>query len=78
MPSEKYIKYKMKIFEVNVTIVITLFGAKLHGRFQGVLPKDMATRGFMLIFLQHKIEQFQCDRRLCPYLSIYLYREISI
>lgn len=58
---------------MNVTIVITLFGAKLHGRVRGVLPKDEATRGLLLTFLQHKMNSFSVTKNPLQRLPCHIY-----
>lgn len=60
---------------MNVTIVITLFGAKLHGRVRGVLPKDKATRGLLLTFIQDKINSFSVTKKPLQRLPCHIYTQ---
>lgn len=52
----------MKIFKVNVTIVITLFGSKLHGRFLRSFTKRNGNQGMTVNILTLTDEQFLCDK----------------
>lgn len=52
----------MKIFKVNVTIVITLFGSKLHGRFSRSFTKRNGNEGMTVNILTVTDEQFLWDK----------------
>ena len=52
----------MKIFNVNVTIVITLFGAKFHGRILRSFTKTKGNQGMTVNILMIQDEQIPCDR----------------
>lgn len=51
----------MKTFQVNVTIVITLFGSKLHGRFLSFTKRN-GNQGMTVNILTLTNKQFLCDK----------------
>lgn len=66
MPSYKvytvYIDHKvMKILKVNVTIVITLFGAKLHERVSRNFTKRHGDKGMTVNILTTQNKEFEWD-----------------
>lgn len=62
----------MKIFKVNVTIVITLFGSKLHERFSRSFTKRNGNQGMTVNILTIH-QQFLCDKEATQRLLCHKY-----